>query len=89
MSNPLHDLKRRTRQALSVARQAVLAEAAATVAQHGPQGIIVTHLAKRHDVAPLTVRRWLTAANFALDHLTRGRPSFAKLDAVGPKADGE
>lgn len=82
MSN-LPELKRRTRQALSIARQAVLHDAKTVVAEHGPAGLIVTHLAKRHDVAPLTVRRWLTAAGFDLSHLTRGRPSFAKVAKLG------
>lgn len=81
----LPDLKRRTRQALSQARDRVLQDAAGVVAQHGPAGLIVTHLAKRHDVAPLTVRRWLDQAGYSLEHLTRGRPSFSKLDSLAPK----
>ncbi len=86
MSN-LPDLKRRTKQALSAAKQNVLAEAQEVVAAHGPAGLIVTHLAKKHDVAPLTVRRWLVAAGHSMDHLTRGRPSFAKIDQL--KKDGD
>lgn len=83
----LPDLKRRTKQALSIARGAVLSEAKALVDAHGPAGVIVTHLAKRHDVAPLTVRRWLAAAGHDLSHLTRGRPSYAKLDALAVSDD--
>lgn len=85
MSNlpSLPDLKRRTKQALSVARQAVLTEARHVVETHGPAGLIVTHLAKKHDVAPLTVRRWLAGHGFDLSHLTRGRPSFHKVASLG------
>lgn len=78
----ISELKRRTKQALSIARQAVLIEAAEIVAAHGPAGLIVTHLARRHDVAPLTVRRWLAQAGHNLAHLTRGRPTFHKLDRL-------
>jgi predicted transcriptional regulator len=79
------DLRRRTKQALSIARRAVLAEAAEIVAARGPAALIVTHLARKHDIAPLTVRRWLAGAAHDLSHLARGRPSFARLggeDAV-------
>lgn len=79
LMSQIPDLRRRTKAALSIARQAVLHDARETVETHGVQAIIVTRLAKRHDVAPLTVRRWLGQAGFALDHLTRGRPSFAKV----------
>jgi hypothetical protein len=79
MTDSLPNLKSRTRQALGLARAHVLADARALAESRGPQSIIVTHLAKQHDVAPLTVRRWLTAAGFDLGHLTRGRPSFARL----------
>jgi hypothetical protein len=75
----LNELKRRTKQALSIARRAVLAEAAEIVAARGPTALIVTHLARKHSVAPLTVRRWLAQSGFALDHLARGRPSFERL----------
>ncbi len=87
MSN-LPDLKRRTKQALAVAKQAVLQDASDVVEAHGPAGLIVTHLAKKHDVAPLTVRRWLLAHGHDLNHLTRGRPSFAKIDQL-LKKDGD
>jgi hypothetical protein len=81
MSN-LPELKRRTKQALAAAKQAVLHDAAEVVAAHGPAGLIVTHLAKKHDVAPLTVRRWLLSHGHDLQHLTRGRPSFSKIDGL-------
>lgn len=82
MTDSLPNLKSRTRQALGLARAKVLADARAIAESRGAQSIIVTHLARQHDVAPLTVRRWLTAAGFDLTHLSRGRPSFARLAEI-------
>ena len=75
-------LKSRTRQALGLARAKVLADARAVLETHGAEAIIVTHLARQHGVAPLTARRWLAAAGFSLEHLSRGRPSFRKLASL-------
>lgn len=85
----LIDLKKKTRQALQLARAKVIADARAVVADRGPTSIIVTHLAKTHDVSPLTVRRWLTSAGFDLTHLVRGRPSFARLAEIRGSEDKE
>lgn len=74
MPNPL-----RTRAVLGLTRAKVLADARALVETSGPAAIVVTHLARQHGIAPLSVRRWLTAAGFDIGHLTRGRPSFARL----------
>lgn len=79
MDDSLRTLKTRTRQALGLARAKLLTDARATVETAGPAAVIVTHLARTHGVAPLTARRWLAAAGFSLEHLSRGRPSFARL----------
>lgn len=75
-------LKTRTRQALGLARAKILADARAVLETHGPEAIVVTHLARAHGVAPLTARRWLAGAGFSLAHLARGRPTFARLAGI-------
>lgn len=70
----LSNLRNHTRQALGLARARVLASARSLVETSGPQAVRITVLARQHDVAPLTVRRWLSTAGFDLSHLARGRP---------------
>ena len=89
MEDSLNALRRKTKQGLGLARASVLADARAIVESRGAEALIVTHLAKKHSVAPLTARRWLDAAGFSLGHLSRGRPTLARLAEIAESESGE